>query len=53
MSLKDYFIEKQRMIDRKKRLETTKKLATGIAIGTLVGSAVGVLFAPKAGEETR
>ena len=53
MSLKEYFVEKQRMLERRKRLDTTKKVATGLAIGSVIGSAVGVLFAPKSGKETR
>lgn len=53
MSIKDYFVAKQREIERKKRLETANKVGLGLVIGTLVGSAAGVLLAPKSGKETR
>lgn len=53
MSIKDYFIARQREIDRKRKLDTASKVGVGLTIGTLVGSAVGVLFAPKSGKETR
>ncbi len=53
MSIKDYFVAKQREIDRKKRLDTAAKVGVGVVLGSLVGSAAGVLFAPKSGKETR
>lgn len=31
----------------------TKNVAIGVGIGTVLGVAVGILFAPKAGKETR
>ncbi|MDY0219947.1 MAG: YtxH domain-containing protein [Desulfobacterium sp.] len=35
------------------RSTRTKNLAIGAGIGTVLGVAVGILFAPKAGKETR
>lgn len=53
MSIKDYFVAKQREIERKKRMETAGKVGLGLAIGSFIGSAAGVLLAPKSGKETR
>lgn len=46
----------QKLINEKKRqrkIKTTKNIATGAATGILAGLAAGILFAPKAGKETR
>lgn len=53
MSIKDYFVAKQREIERKRRLDTAGKVSFGLALGTLLGSAAGLLLAPKSGKETR
>lgn len=45
--------EKRREIDRRKRMETAKSVATGTILGTAIGAVAGVLLAPKSGEETR
>lgn len=34
-------------------MKTTGKVATGFLIGTAVGAALGLLFAPKKGKKTR
>jgi len=46
---------RQARIDREKTLRLKKAgiLALGVTIGCTVGALAGVLFAPKAGEETR
>jgi hypothetical protein len=46
---------RQTRIDREKTLRLQKAgiLALGVTIGCTVGALAGVLFAPKAGEETR
>jgi gas vesicle protein len=46
---------RQARIDREKRLRLKKAgiLALGVTIGSAVGVLAGVLFAPKAGKETR
>ena len=45
----------QARIDREKtlRLKKARILALGVTIGSTVGALAGVLFAPKAGKETR
>lgn len=53
MSIRDYFVAKQRELERRKRRDTAGKVGFGLALGALVGSAAGVLFAPKSGKETR
>ncbi|WZL73429.1 YtxH domain-containing protein [Clostridiaceae bacterium 35-E11] len=46
-----------RDLQRKKKMESRKKMVKGVAIGTLVGSivgsAAGILFAPDSGKNTR
>jgi gas vesicle protein len=46
---------RQARIDREKalRLKKTRILVLGVTIGSTVGALAGVLFAPKAGKETR
>ncbi|MDZ7647029.1 MAG: YtxH domain-containing protein [Cytophagales bacterium] len=34
-------------------MNNTMKIVTGIAVGTLVGATLGLLFAPKKGSKTR
>lgn len=46
-----------RDLQRKRKLEQQKKLAKGVALGTLIGgilgSTAGILFAPDSGKNTR
>ena len=46
---------RQTRIDREKTLRQKKSrsLALGVAIGSTVGALAGILFAPRAGKETR
>lgn len=46
---------RQARIDREKtlRLKRVRALALGVTIGSAVGALAGVLFAPRAGKETR
>ncbi|WP_300409933.1 YtxH domain-containing protein [Lagierella sp.] len=60
MSLLDYIDEKRRQKVREirteirlKQLEDSLKTVSTVAAGALAGLAVGVLFAPKSGKETR
>ena len=45
--------EKRKQMEKNKRKEAAKNVAVGTAIGTALGAAAGLLFAPKAGKETR
>jgi len=49
MKLSDLINEKRRAEERKRKVDTFKKLAIGSAIGALAG----ILFAPKSGKEFR
>lgn len=49
MKLMDLLNEKKREAERKKKVDTAKK----IALGTAIGAITGILFAPKSGKETR
>ena len=53
MSLKDVLYEARRERDRRHRSEAAKRIAVGTIIGSVIGVASGLLFAPKAGKETR
>ena len=44
-------LNRQKEIERQK--ETCRNVAIGAAFGTMVGLAVGILFAPRSGRETR
>lgn len=49
----EYFESKRREMERRVMLENAGRVAMGAAFGAAVGGIVGVLFAPKSGEETR
>ena len=53
MSIKGYFENLKHERERQQRKESALKVLSGLAIGTLIGGIAGVLFAPKAGKETR
>ncbi len=53
MSLRDIIINANKEKERRKRIEATKRIATGATVGISLGLALGVLFAPKSGKETR
>lgn len=53
MSLAKLIEEKRKAKSRKEKTKTTKNIAVGAAAGILAGLAGGILFAPKAGKETR
>ncbi|MBT9173780.1 MAG: hypothetical protein DDT21_02186 [Syntrophomonadaceae bacterium] len=48
--LREYF-QRQKKTERRK--EACRNMATGVAIGTIIGLTAGILFAPKSGKETR
>jgi len=48
--LRGYF---QRQKETERRKEACRNIATGVAIGTIIGLTAGILFAPKSGKETR
>ena len=53
MKLNRIIEEKRKQMEKAKKMETAKNVAVGTAIGTAIGAAAGLLFAPKAGRETR
>jgi gas vesicle protein len=48
--LKEYF---QRQRETERRKEACRNIASGAAIGTIIGLPARILFAPKSGKETR
>ncbi len=53
MSAKGYFENLKHKREKKQRKENALKVMYGIIIGSAIGGAAGILFAPKAGKETR
>ena len=53
MSIKGYFENLRYEREKQQRKEGVLKVLSGLAIGSLIGGIAGVLFAPKAGKETR
>ena len=53
MSIKGYFENLRKERERQQRKESALKVLSGLAIGSAIGGAIGILFAPKAGKETR
>lgn len=53
MSLAKLIEEKRKAKTKKEKSKTKKNIAVGATVGILAGLAGGVLFAPKAGKETR
>ncbi|MDZ4059529.1 MAG: YtxH domain-containing protein [Bacteroidales bacterium] len=53
MSIRDYFENLKNERERQKKKESAQKVISGLAIGAAIGGAIGILFAPKAGKETR
>lgn len=53
MSLSKLIEQKRREKIRQSQKKTAKTLVAGVAVGTVAGALSGILFAPKAGKETR
>ncbi|MBL4932197.1 YtxH domain-containing protein [Clostridium paridis] len=53
MGLKGLIEEKRKAQQRKKKIETAKKVTLGAAAGVTAGVVGGILLAPKSGKETR
>lgn len=53
MSLRDVLYEARRERERRERNDTVRKIAVGTIVGSIIGVASGLLFAPKSGKETR
>lgn len=53
MSIKDYINKAKRDKQRAQNMDTAKKVGLGLGIGAALGGIFGVLFAPKAGKDTR
>ena len=51
--LKEYLVKANEAKKRKEKLTAAKKVGTGLAVGTAVGLAAGVLLTPKSGKEIR
>lgn len=53
MSIRGYFENLRHEREKQQKKENALKVLSGLAIGTAIGGAIGILFAPKAGIETR
>ena len=53
MTIKGYFENLRHEREKQRRKESALRVLSGLAIGSLIGGIAGVLFAPKAGKETR
>jgi gas vesicle protein len=53
MTIKGYFEDLKQERGKKQRKESARKVLSGVVIGSAIGAAAGILFAPKAGKETR
>jgi gas vesicle protein len=53
MSIKGYFENLRHEREKQQRKESALKVLYGLVIGSAIGGAIGILFAPKAGVETR
>jgi hypothetical protein len=53
MYVNDMLKKRKLARERARKIEAAKKTATWVGIGTAVGAGLGILFAPKAGKETR
>ncbi len=53
MSIRGYMENLRYERERQQKKETALKVLSGLAIGTVIGGVIGILFAPKAGKETR
>lgn len=53
MGLRDLLLAGQEKRLREKKQEAYKNLTVGASVGLAIGTVIGVLFAPKAGKETR
>lgn len=53
MGIADYLEQKRKAQIRKARIEDAKRVSLGLFLGTAIGGAAGLLFAPKSGAETR
>lgn len=53
MGIVDYIEQKNRERVARARFEDGKKVGFGLVLGTLIGTGIGILTAPKSGAETR
>ncbi|MDY3052618.1 MAG: YtxH domain-containing protein [Ndongobacter sp.] len=53
MGIAEYLEQKKRAQIRRARREDAKRVSLGLVVGAALGSAAGLLFAPKSGAETR
>jgi gas vesicle protein len=53
MSIKSYFEDLKQERGKKQKKESARKVLSGVVIGSAIGATAGILFAPKAGKETR
>jgi gas vesicle protein len=53
MSIRNYFENLRYEREKQQKKESALKVLYGLAIGSAIGGVIGILFAPKAGKETR